>query len=109
MAKRLIPIFTLFAFAFVALGAMPAGAFACGIDGFPNDFVPGGVDEQLVYSTTGEQPAGDRPTDSPSNYSPAPPSTSTSLGMMLVLGLAVVAAPLFATVTVVVARLKHRG
>lgn len=109
MAKRLIPIFTLFAFAILAVGEMPAAAFACEIDGFPGDFVPGGSGEQLGYSTTGDQPAGDKPPDSPANYAPAPPSTTTSLGMMLVLGVALLAAPLFATVTVVVARLKHRG
>ena len=108
MAKRLIPIFTLFTFAILAAGATPAAAFACGIDGFPGDFVPGGSGEQLGYSTTGEQPAGDKPSESPANYAPAPSSTSTSLGMMLVLGVALLAAPLFATFTVVAARLNQR-
>ena len=108
MAKKLIPVFTVFALVVAAFGATTSAALACEIDGFPAGFVPGGGEELLGYSASGEQPKGGAPADSPSILTPAPAGSSTSVGMLLVLGLALLAAPLYATVTVVSARLNQR-
>lgn len=86
----------------------PAGAWACEIDGFPAGFVPNPGGEQLGYAAPGNVPGGEDPGVTPIEYAPASPGGSTGIGMMLVLGVALLAAPLFATLTVVAARMNQR-
>lgn len=107
MAKRISVVVALFALLSFAFALNPAAALACEIDGFPGGLVPTVDGEQLDYPA-GNVPAGDQPGVTPVEYAPGSPGSPGGFGTLLVLGMALLAAPLFATLTVVAARRSQR-